>query len=1071
MSKNTVGITVSTQVQHKTSLQETLNLISEDKFTEARFKFIGEKESFRATAYDDGRGFLTVGYGFNLSITSAQTEFDNAFQNDPEFISGTMTFAKVKSGDYALTPTQGRTLFDYNINIRSQEIDDLGYDTISLEDYQRLAIESLYFNGGSAIITGKLKTYLSSQPQDLVKAQTEIVENSNPKLMRDGVTPRTLVHGLANRRLEEGALFANNIDLQLPDSEFWDVIGWARMAITKEVDPNGGSIDKSTSLVVTVQGPVPSLTLPSTIPPKTENSPAEGTPWNMHYAMRQGDVVTTIKDGSTSTQTVLGTTQNDLLTRTDNQRKREDIELTDGFYGWDGNDTTQGGTGDDHHIGGKGDDRLTDQGGNDSYYFTFDEGHDIIDDADSIGKFFFNGVEINGLLIPQRAGDQTIIPGKWFYDLDGTLLLFTRVDEARNPMPTNGAHMLVTIDENIDNPNNSILIKNFNFIVGSFSFQMPTTDITASPCALGIYPLASCDVYGTQGDDFMMLSTAQGEMVQRSAYAYGGNDIISNPVANNVIIAGGGNDVLVCNPPMPMPTPPDVPPVFMRVCGHSGGQGADTFVLKSHPYTSQNLMQDIYSISDFNPQEGDKIDLGSFTAITSFSGINIQSWPEGGGSKIIVGTTEIQLVGVQPGQLGAQHFVFYSPTYQAPETLSQTPQMRIGTNSDDTLTVTTPGSRVWGLRGRDTVNVYSALADIWGGDGPDHVLMYHHQVQQQTAKRDTEEDEKPVTTFHDFENGNPEELVELHGYGIKSADELDFRPSANNGTSLYLPDRQVDFPHVRYGNISREQFKFSDPTAPSNPSPQTNGTAIALGVAFSGGLVLLVVLGILAYKYHEPFRRKTRELWDKAADSTVGHAIGRVKDSAMAVIHRSLHPQQPGQAPVVVVVDGEDIEMGSVTASRSRSSSASSSRSESSSEDVAPEKDMSPEARQGRRLERIEGFAAKVLAERLPAIKDKFTVTHDEENVVVSINTENSTHESTGKPIVTYTPALYTLKARTFLEEHSGEGVKWHSDTAQHHITLPIRFAEELGRKKNLTNLEALLAARQSSQSAQIHSV
>ncbi len=258
----------------------------------------------------------------------------------------------------------------------------------------------------------------------------------------------------------------------------------------------------------------------------------------------------------------------------------------------------------------------------------------------------------------------------------------------------------------------------------------------------------------------------------------------------------------------------------------------------------------------------------------------------------------------------------------------------------------------------------------------------------------------------------------------------------------------------------------------SNPNAQSNNSGLAIGLAFAGGLVLIVFLGVLAYKYHEPFRRKTRELWDRASDSTAGQAIGRMRDSAMAVINRSLHPQQPqAQAPVnapalpvVIAPDDTEVEMSTYESASNtpRETSASSSEEESIIIDTS---------RQARRLERAEGFVAKVLTERLPALKDKFTVTHDEKQVVVSINTEAHSNEKDQKPTVTYTPELYTFKTQQLLNQHSGNNAEWYSDTTHHQVTLPITFAEELGRKKNLPPLEALLASRQNGQGVQTQSV
>lgn len=458
-----VSFTLNTQLssEQKVALQVVLDLIAQDDFKEARFQFLGAVEGFHAATYTDPRGYKTVGYGFNLDDSGARAEFNAAFANEEDFLSGAMTFERVYSQQYQLSTAQGRTLFEYGADVRALDVDNLaGYSDITLTGYQRLTIESLYYNSGDLdLISQTLKGDLADSPPDLIDALKQIVELSNPTMNKDG-TVKSAVHGIQNRRLLEGALFSNDANIILPESQFWKIVGWGRKSIAVGKNPNNGNpVESGTTLTVSVYGPYPSMAKP--LKPTANLGAPVGRKWTIWDAQATGDVVTTLKNADTSLpRYTIGDSKGAVLTIDTENKKRADIDdlaetsnmilAGDGndtlighptqttlLYAEAGNDTTQGGTGDDHHIGGKGNDLLSDQGGNDSYYFTFDEGHDVIEDADSIGKFFFNGVQINGLLIPQRADDETIIPGKWFYDLDGTLLLFTRVDNAQNPMPIN----------------------------------------------------------------------------------------------------------------------------------------------------------------------------------------------------------------------------------------------------------------------------------------------------------------------------------------------------------------------------------------------------------------------------------------------------------------------------------------------------------------------------------------------------------------------------------------------------------------------------------------------------------
>ncbi len=139
-------------------------------------------------------------------------------------------------GEMVLDDSKGRKLQDQLLRTLDQQ--DI------LKGNEILALQSLvYTNVG--LVGQNLRSAIKNKNGQ--EALRQIVEESNvkSKMVPDENNNLVLVYnhavnGLAKRRLEEGALFSGNINLKLPDREFWDIIGWGRAAIVHKVNPKKG---------------------------------------------------------------------------------------------------------------------------------------------------------------------------------------------------------------------------------------------------------------------------------------------------------------------------------------------------------------------------------------------------------------------------------------------------------------------------------------------------------------------------------------------------------------------------------------------------------------------------------------------------------------------------------------------------------------------------------------------------------------------------------------------------------------------------------------------------------------
>ena len=169
-------------------------------------------------------------------------------------------------------------------------------------------------------------------------------------------------------------------------------------------------------------------------------------------------------------------------------------------------------------------------------------------------------------------------------------------------------------------------------------------------------------------------------------YGGRGDDILIGGPADNILVGESGDDVL------------------------TGGAGADTFVFQ--PGDDPSYYTD--TILDFNPGQGDRIDLSAYRNITGVPENWIEQVPGFSRSRVIDldgdGYYDIDLDGYT-GRLDEAYFIFAG---------GNTSTMTItGTAGDDPLTGTDGNDRLAGLAGDDHILGWYGDDHLDGGDGDD----------------------------------------------------------------------------------------------------------------------------------------------------------------------------------------------------------------------------------------------------------------------------------------------------------------------------------------------------------------
>lgn len=175
-------------------IKDHMGTTSDPEYTEQRFEMIAEAEAWRSGSYWDGvksapngKGFRTVGYGYNMDSVGHKDLFMETLQVGSDY------FDSVHSGDIEITEAQGRKLFDAAVG-EAESVIDSRLKGVDLNHQQRLALVSMAYNSPK-LIGEKLVGYLKAGLME--EAVNEILFKSN----------RTRMLGLYNRRYEEALTF------------------------------------------------------------------------------------------------------------------------------------------------------------------------------------------------------------------------------------------------------------------------------------------------------------------------------------------------------------------------------------------------------------------------------------------------------------------------------------------------------------------------------------------------------------------------------------------------------------------------------------------------------------------------------------------------------------------------------------------------------------------------------------------------------------------------------------------------------------------------------------------------
>lgn len=354
------------------------NAVNNPVFYSALFDIIVESEGLQNKSYLDTAGLRTIGIGFNMDQWGKSPQ--DLQQNLRPILEaiGVQNWQAVYSGQEAISNEQAKQLFSITMTGRMPSggkvvlANGIGESvgrklqtklsqpplkgTELYSGNQLASLTSLVFNNAN-LVGQNLRSYMAAG--DMTAAINEIIRESNATGV--GSTLRYGVHGLANRRLTEAAVFAGDLETKLPDEEVWEIVGWARNCIANGRDPNSGAkIPSSNALELRFRGEFPDFFDVPLSPPQGRTTPntAAGEDWNIVYALRQGDVRTSLHrvddDGRILQTARLATQAGEIIMGTEG----DDI-----LIGGEGNNTILGGpdwgslernVGNDILIGGQG---------------------------------------------------------------------------------------------------------------------------------------------------------------------------------------------------------------------------------------------------------------------------------------------------------------------------------------------------------------------------------------------------------------------------------------------------------------------------------------------------------------------------------------------------------------------------------------------------------------------------------------------------------------------------------------------------------------------------------------------
>lgn len=160
-------------------------------------RFIGGHEGFEPRAYNDNpknpeRGFVTVGYGFNMDQKGARDQFAQALPG--------VSFDEVYSGRIELSEAQAMALYRSGLAYY-EDVVSRAAGGAPLADHQRIALTSIAYNSPKRVanMAPALRSGDTQRVVDMI-----LYESFDPH--------HDLRNGLANRRWKEAIQFVGHID-------------------------------------------------------------------------------------------------------------------------------------------------------------------------------------------------------------------------------------------------------------------------------------------------------------------------------------------------------------------------------------------------------------------------------------------------------------------------------------------------------------------------------------------------------------------------------------------------------------------------------------------------------------------------------------------------------------------------------------------------------------------------------------------------------------------------------------------------------------------------------------------
>ena len=169
-------------------------------YSDRRYATIAPREGPVLRAEDDGKGYMTVGVGYNMDRSGGRDTFKRVLGVDDKF------FDDVRNRNVQITPEQSKKLFASDMN-DAEAIIQKKFGHLALPESKRIALVSMAFNSPSLIGPKLTAAVLAGDDH---AALQEILYNSNRENWR----------GLARRRHDEARQFvgdSNAADQLIPD--------------------------------------------------------------------------------------------------------------------------------------------------------------------------------------------------------------------------------------------------------------------------------------------------------------------------------------------------------------------------------------------------------------------------------------------------------------------------------------------------------------------------------------------------------------------------------------------------------------------------------------------------------------------------------------------------------------------------------------------------------------------------------------------------------------------------------------------------------------------------------------